>query len=123
MEICLLLAESTNADIAAALKISVRTVKFHLANALAKSGARNRTELLHWWTRKGDAVADLDPDPLVRGCIARIDRELGTVSSALRDRVSRIERQLEASLPVRDCIAQLERDFELLKTSLAGAHE
>ena len=42
----LLLAERTNAEIAATLFISENTVKFHIRNVLKKAGAKNRVELL-----------------------------------------------------------------------------
>ncbi len=39
---------STNAEIAAALHISLSTVKFHLASLMTKLAARNRVELALW---------------------------------------------------------------------------
>ncbi len=42
----LLLDKKTNPEIAEALFISDRTVKFHIHNLLAKTGSKNRTELL-----------------------------------------------------------------------------
>ncbi len=44
--LCLLLDKKTNPEIAEALFISDRTVKFHIHNPLAKTGSKNRTELL-----------------------------------------------------------------------------
>ncbi|MFQ6539973.1 MULTISPECIES: response regulator transcription factor [Aphanothece] len=38
----------TNREIAAALVLSVRTVESHIASLLAKTGCRNRTQLLIW---------------------------------------------------------------------------
>jgi DNA-binding NarL/FixJ family response regulator len=42
-----------NHEIAAELEISVRTVETHISNAMAKLGARNRTELA--WRMRGSA--------------------------------------------------------------------
>lgn len=39
---------STNAEVAAALDISLSTVKFHVTSLMAKLGARNRVELALW---------------------------------------------------------------------------
>ncbi|SDF73880.1 DNA-binding response regulator, NarL/FixJ family, contains REC and HTH domains [Lentzea fradiae] len=44
---------STNAEIAARLRVSLSTVKSHLANAQDKIGARNRTETAIWAWRNG----------------------------------------------------------------------
>ncbi|WIX83959.1 response regulator transcription factor [Amycolatopsis carbonis] len=42
---------NTNAEIAAALHLSIGTVKTHLANVQGKLGARNRVEIAAWaWT-------------------------------------------------------------------------
>jgi DNA-binding NarL/FixJ family response regulator len=47
----------SNKGIAAALVLSPRTVESHISNLLAKSGCRNRTQLLLWflsaWTGGG----------------------------------------------------------------------
>ncbi|MEW2066488.1 response regulator transcription factor [Streptomyces sp. NPDC007346] len=53
-EVVVLLAEGlTNAEIAAALFITVGTVKTHLTNVQAKLGARNRVEIAAWAWRSG----------------------------------------------------------------------
>jgi DNA-binding NarL/FixJ family response regulator len=44
---------ATNAEIAAKLAVSLSTVKTHLANAQAKLGARNRTEVAIWAWENG----------------------------------------------------------------------
>jgi DNA-binding NarL/FixJ family response regulator len=38
----------SNRDIATALVVSVRTVESHISSLLAKTGCRNRTQLLIW---------------------------------------------------------------------------
>ncbi len=43
-----LLLGSSNKTIAAALLLSPRTVESHIANLLAKTGCRSRTQLLLW---------------------------------------------------------------------------
>ncbi|MCD9901406.1 response regulator transcription factor [Streptomyces sp. MT29] len=53
-EVVVLLAEGlTNAEIAAALSITVGTVKTHLTNVQGKLGARNRVEIASWAWRSG----------------------------------------------------------------------
>ncbi|WP_275674708.1 response regulator [Streptomyces sp. MUM 178J] len=53
-EVVMLLAEGlTNAEIAAALSITVGTVKTHLGNIQAKLTARNRVEIAAWAWRNG----------------------------------------------------------------------
>ena len=37
-----------NSEIAERLDISINTVKFHLANAIDKTGVKNKRALLHW---------------------------------------------------------------------------
>lgn len=46
----------SNKGIAAALVLSPRTVESHISNLLAKSGCRNRTQLLLWALARGPAV-------------------------------------------------------------------
>jgi DNA-binding NarL/FixJ family response regulator len=38
----------SNRDIASSLVVSVRTVESHISSLLAKTGCRNRTQLLIW---------------------------------------------------------------------------
>ncbi|CAM5564486.1 Response regulator transcription factor OS=Streptomyces cyaneofuscatus OX=66883 GN=G3I52_02290 PE=4 SV=1 [Streptomyces cyaneofuscatus] len=53
-EVVVLLAEGlTNAEIAAALSITVGTVKTHLTNVQGKLGVRNRVEIASWAWRSG----------------------------------------------------------------------
>ncbi|MEU0102011.1 response regulator transcription factor [Streptomyces sp. NPDC006267] len=53
-QVVVLLAEGmTNAEIAAALSITVGTVKTHLTNVQSKLGARNRVEIASWAWRSG----------------------------------------------------------------------
>ncbi len=54
LEVLALLARgATNREIAAALVITERTVKFHMTNILAALGARSRTEALIQAARRG----------------------------------------------------------------------
>lgn len=46
----------SNKGIAAALVLSPRTVESHISNLLAKSGCRNRTQLLLWALARVPAV-------------------------------------------------------------------
>ena len=121
IEVVTLLAERRGTkDIATAMKISVRTVKAYVSGALAKSGTQDRTALVLWWVQgfaPGRAPASL------RECVARIERDLGTISSAVRDRATRIERELEATASTIDCVTQIERSFEALKASLVSRGE
>lgn len=53
-QVVVLLADGmTNAEIAAALSITVGTVKTHLTNVQSKLGARNRVEIASWAWRSG----------------------------------------------------------------------
>lgn len=45
----------TNAEVAAALFLSLSTVKFHLAGIMTKTGARNRVEIVIWAYETGRA--------------------------------------------------------------------
>ncbi|MEW6583033.1 MAG: helix-turn-helix transcriptional regulator [Actinomycetota bacterium] len=60
LEVLRLVAEAhTNAEIAFALNISVRTAQAHVASAMSKLGARSRTHLAVIALRRG--LAPLDP--------------------------------------------------------------
>jgi len=56
----LVMQAKSNAEIAEELGIGVETAKEHVANALRKTGTRNRTELAVWGLRYRDNQSDLD---------------------------------------------------------------
>ena len=53
----------TNVEIAAELYISLSTVKTHIANLMAKLGARNRVEIAIWAHETGRIRGDAPPGP------------------------------------------------------------
>jgi DNA-binding CsgD family transcriptional regulator len=47
----------SNAEVAAALFVTRRTVEFHLTNVYRKLGVRNRTELARWMSSRDSATS------------------------------------------------------------------
>jgi DNA-binding CsgD family transcriptional regulator len=80
-EILELLAESLDAEeIATTLGISGRTVKFHIGNALAKSGKSDRCSLVTWFAKKGaPPKEEIELRSLLRSSVARIEAEFATL--------------------------------------------
>jgi len=118
-EVVRLIAEGRcTKEIAAEMKISVRTVKFYLTEVFAKTGTHGQRGLLLWWLRARGA-ASRDPSRL-QDCVARIEGELEILFSAVRDRSEKLEREIGAAASARDCVVQIERAFEVLKVSLAN---
>lgn len=106
VEVLSLLAESFEAnEIAAALRISARTVKFHIGNALAKSGKHDRCSLVTWFSRNNSVTMlapsiapagdEIELRSLMKDALARIEAEIAALGRAVRDRVARMERDLE----------------------------
>ena len=115
-EVVALLAKGLRyGEIAAHVGIAARTVKFHAHSARIKSGVRDRTALLLWWQRTG-AAANADPIRSLDNCIARAEQELETLRSAMRDRVARLEKELEA---FKACLATAGEESQ--RTSYADA--
>ena len=100
VEILRLLTESLGTkEIATTLGISARTVKYHIGNALAKSGKRDRWSLMTWFAQNRapamPSKEEIDLRSLVRDSVARIEAELAAVTCAIRDRVAGMEREIE----------------------------
>jgi DNA-binding NarL/FixJ family response regulator len=51
-------AGATNAEIAAAMFLSRKTVERHVSNVLAKSGLRNRAEIAAAWATKAEPARE-----------------------------------------------------------------
>ena len=96
-------------EIAAEMNITVRTVKFFLAALFAKTGTRDQRGLLLWSLKARRAR--------LRDSLDRIEGELGILSSVVHEK---LERDIGAAASVRDCVAEIERAFEVLKVSLGN---
>jgi catechol 2,3-dioxygenase-like lactoylglutathione lyase family enzyme len=76
----------TNAQIARRRGISADAVKFHLANALAKLGLRNRRELRAWFRAPADsalATATRQSESQMKlGTIGQISRSVGDIEAS-----------------------------------------
>jgi DNA-binding CsgD family transcriptional regulator/catechol 2,3-dioxygenase-like lactoylglutathione lyase family enzyme len=75
----------TNVDIARRRGVSVDAIKFHMANALAKLGLRNRRELKAWFRAPADSAQvrenKMNPD-LQLGAIGQIARSVGNIEAS-----------------------------------------
>jgi DNA-binding CsgD family transcriptional regulator len=112
IEVVRLIAEGLcTKQVAAEMKISIRTVKFFLTRVFAKTGTGNQRGLLLWWL-KARGAPSRDPSRL-RDCLDRIEGELEILSSAVRDRSEKLE--IGAAASARDCVAQIERAFGSVK--------
>ncbi|HLW82559.1 MAG TPA: LuxR C-terminal-related transcriptional regulator [Candidatus Acidoferrales bacterium] len=87
----MLAAGNSTLETATALGLKPRGVKFHVSNAMAKSGTRNRFALARWFEQSGKGVGD--------------------PASAVRDRFRQIE-QLK-----KFCAARLELLFDELSSA------
>jgi DNA-binding CsgD family transcriptional regulator/catechol 2,3-dioxygenase-like lactoylglutathione lyase family enzyme len=71
----------SNEEIARRRGVSVDAIKFHMANALAKLGLRNRRELRAWFRApRGSALADTKENPMTGSGITRLGQVARTVS-------------------------------------------
>jgi DNA-binding CsgD family transcriptional regulator/catechol 2,3-dioxygenase-like lactoylglutathione lyase family enzyme len=75
----------TNVEIARRRGVSVNAVKFHMANALAKLGLRNRRELRAWFKAPADSVQARETKMSVElqlGTIGQIARSVGDIGAS-----------------------------------------
>ena len=79
----------TNAQIARRRGVSVNAVKYHLANALAKLGLRNRRELRAWFRAPRDSAMANERRPTVEseqklGAIGQVARSVSDIQASER---------------------------------------
>jgi DNA-binding CsgD family transcriptional regulator/catechol 2,3-dioxygenase-like lactoylglutathione lyase family enzyme len=75
----------TNVEIARRRGVSVNAIKFHMANALAKLGLRNRRELRAWFKAPADSAQAREKKMSVElqlGAIGQIARTVGDIQAS-----------------------------------------
>jgi len=75
----------TNVEIARRRGVSVNAIKFHMANALAKLGLRNRRELKAWFRAPADSALAREKKMSVElqlGAIGQIARTVGDIQAS-----------------------------------------
>ena len=75
----------TNVEIARRRGVSVNAIKFHMANALAKLGLRNRRELKAWFRAPADSAQAREKKMSVElqlGTIGQIARTVGDIQAS-----------------------------------------
>lgn len=105
-------------EIATALGITERTVKYHISEALAKSGTRSRVELVAWFASATGAGVEAS----IQIWMKRAERDLEQAHAALSKSAGDALNRLKATSLAQQRLEQLELAFAAL-TEAAHAWE
>lgn len=105
-------------EISAVLGITQRTVKYHISEALAKSGTRSRVELVAWFASAAGAGVEAS----IQIWMKRAERDLEQAHAALSKSAGDALNRLKATSLAQQRLEQLELAFAAL-TEAAHAWE